>query len=167
MNFRYLILLICILIIGCTNQIVVSINEQPIYDPSGRLRQGEVLDADLQGCINLALQQQDMDFPSELSALSCADARITDLEKISQLAKLRFLDLGGNNISNITPLEELSILSGLNLKDNQIRDITPLLNMPNLTSVNLQGNDGISCSELNRLENRSGLSVAAPDTCTR
>ena len=167
MNFRYLILLTCILIIGCTNQIVVSINEQPIYDPSGRLRQGEVLDADLQGCINLALQQQNIDFPSELSALSCADAQITDLEKISQLVKLRFLDLGGNNINNITPLEELSILSGLNLKDNQIRDITPLLNMPNLTSVNLQGNDGISCSELNRLESRSGLSVAAPDTCTR
>ena len=47
MNFRYLILLTCILIIGCTNQIVVSINEQPIYDPSGRLRQGEVVDADL------------------------------------------------------------------------------------------------------------------------
>lgn len=167
MNFRHLILLTFMQIIGCTNTIVVSINEQPIYDPSGRIRQGEVLDADLQGCINLALQQQKINSPSELSALSCANAQITDLEKISQLAKLRFLDLGGNNITNVTPLEELSILSGLNLKDNQIRDITPLLNMTNLTSVNLQGNDGISCSELSRLESRSGLSITMPDTCTR
>ena len=167
MNFRHLILLTYIPIMSCTNPIVVSINEQPIYDPSGRIRQEEVLDADLQGCINLALQQQNMTLPSELSQLSCANAQITDLEKINQLGKLRFLDLGGNNITNITPLEELSILSGLNLKDNQIRDITPLLNMPNLTSVNLQGNDGISCSELSRLESRSGLSIAVPDTCTR
>ena len=167
MNFRHLILLTYIPIMSCTNPIVVSINEQPIYDPSGRIRQGEVLDADLQGCINLALQQNKMNLPSELSALSCADAQIVDLEKISQLAKLRFLDLGGNNITNITPLEELPILSGLNLKDNQIRDITPLLNMPNLNSVNLQGNNRISCSELSRLEGRSGLSVVAPDTCAR
>ncbi len=167
MNFENLILLASILLIGCASPIVVSINEQPIYDPSGRIRQGEVLDADLQGCINLALQQHNIDLPSELSALSCADAQITDLEKISQLAKLRFLDLGGNNITNITPLEELPILSGLNLKDNQIRDITPLLNMPNLNSVNLQGNNRISCSELSRLEGRSGLSVVAPDTCAR
>ena len=167
MNFENLILLAAILLIGCASPIVVSINEQPIYDPSGRIRQEEVLDADLQGCINLALQQQNMNLPSELSVLSCADAQVTDLEKISQLAKLRFLDLGGNNIINITPLEELPILSGLNLKDNQIRDISPLLNMPNLNSVNLQGNDRISCSELSRLEGRSGLSVVVPDTCVR
>ena len=167
MNFENLILLASILLIGCASPIVVSINEQPIYDPSGRIRQGEVLDADLQGCINLALQQQNMNLSSELSALSCADAQITDLEKISQLAKLRFLDLGGNNIINITPLEELPILSGLNLKDNQIRDISPLLNMPNLNSVNLQGNNRISCSELSRLKGRSGLSVVVPDTCAR
>ena len=167
MNFENLILLASILLIGCASPIVVSINEQPIYDPSGRIRQGEVLDADLQGCINLALQQHNIDLPSELSALSCADARITDLEKISQLAKLRFLDLGGNNITNITPLEDLPILSGLNLKDNQIRDITPLLNIPNLTSVNLRGNDRISCSELSRLESRAGLSIVAPDICAR
>ena len=167
MNFENLILLASILLIGCASPIVVSINEQPIYDPSGRIRQGEVLDADLQGCINLALQQHNTNLPSELSALSCADAQITDLGKISQLAKLRFLDLGGNNITNITPLEELPILSGLNLKDNQIRDITPLLNMPNLNSVNLQGNNRISCSELSRLKGRSGLSVVVPDTCAR
>ena len=167
MNFENLILLASILLIGCASPIVVSINEQPIYDPNGRIRQGEVLDADLQGCINLALQQRNINVPSELSALSCADAQITDLERISQLAKLRFLDLGGNNITNITPLEELPILSGLNLKDNQIRDITPLMNMPNLTSVNLQGNDRISCSALSRLESRPGLSIVVPNTCAR
>ena len=167
MNFENLILLSSMLLVGCANPIVVSINEQPVYDPSGRIRQEEVSDADLQGCINFALQQQNMDLPSELSALSCADAQITNLEKISQLEKLRFLDLGGNNITNITPLEELPILSGLNLKDNQIRDITPLLNIPNLTSVNLQGNDRISCSELSRLESRSGISVVMPDSCAR
>ena len=125
MNFENLILLASILLIGCASPIVVSINEQPIYDPSGRIRQGEVLDADLQGCINLALQQQNMNLPSELSALSCADSQIADLEKISQLAKLRFLDLGGNNITNITPLEDLPISVASTLKTTRSGTLLP------------------------------------------
>ena len=153
------------LFISCSSPIVVSINQQTVYDPDGRIRQEEVLDADLQGCINLALQQQEIRSSSELSTLSCANAQISDLDKISFLDNLRFLDLGDNNITNITPLEELPLLGGLNLRNNQIKDIGPLFNMPNLSSVNLEGNNGIACDDLSLLSSRFGENINLPTEC--
>ena len=165
MKNTFLIGFCTMLFISCSSPIVVSINQQTVYDPDGRIRREEVLDADLQGCINLALQQQDINSSSELSTLSCANSQIGDLEKISYLASLRFLDLGGNKITNITPLEELPLLGGLNLRNNQIKDIGPLLNMPNLSSVNLEGNNGIACADLTLLRTRFGTNINLPTTC--
>ena len=165
MKNKFLIGFLCILFASCSNPIVVSINQQTIYDPGDRIRDLEVLDADLQGCINLALQQQDVNSSSELSTLSCANAEISELEKISFLPNLRFLDLGDNKITNITPLEELRLLGGLNLRNNLISDIGPLFNMPNLSSVNLEGNNGISCTDLVLLRNRFGENINLPNIC--
>ena len=165
MKLKSLTLYCSALLTSCANPIVISVNEQAIYDPSDRVRNAEVLDADLQGCINLALQQQGMDSAAQLSTLSCANAEIRDLERISFLANLRFLDLGDNNVTNITPLEDLPLLSGLNLRNNQVRDVGPLLNMPNLSSVNLHGNHSIPCSELDTLRSRFGANITLPVTC--
>jgi len=154
-----------LLLTGCGNEFVVSINEQAVYDPEGRLLEGEVADADLQGCINLALQQQDVTSISAITVLSCANSEIGDLENISELASLRFLDLGNNNITNITPLEDLPLLSGINLANNQIVDIGPLFNMPNLSSVNLAGNNGIDCDDLRDLQELLGSNLASPQSC--
>ncbi|NKB31909.1 MAG: hypothetical protein GKR91_02315 [Pseudomonadales bacterium] len=150
---------------SCSNEFVVSINEQAVYDPEGRLLAGEVADADLQGCINLALQQQNISSSVELTVLSCANSEISDLNNIGQLVSLRFLDLGNNNISNITPLEDLPVLSGINLVNNQITDIGPLFNMPGLSSVNLAGNNRISCDELEALQERIGSNLTPPVSC--
>ena len=166
MKHKFLTGVYTLLVISCSSPIVVSINQQTIYDPDGRIKREEVVDADLQGCINLAVQQQDMSSSSELSTLSCANAQISNLERISFLTNLRFLDLGDNNITNITPLEELPLLGGLNLRNNQIQDIGPLLNMPNLSSVNLVGNDQISCADLRLLRNRFGASINLPTVCS-
>ena len=165
MKNKFLVGFFYILFVGCSSPIVVSINQQTVYDPGDRIRDEEVLDADLQGCINLASQQPNVNSSEELSTLSCANAEISDLEKISFLANLRFLDLGDNKITNITPLEELPLLGGLNLRNNLITDIGPLFNMPNLSSVNLEGNDGISCSDLALLKNRFGENVNLPTIC--
>ena len=165
MKNKFLAGFFSLLFASCTNPIVVSINQQTVYDPGGRIRDEEVLDADLQGCINLAFQQQNINSSAELSTLSCANAEISDLEKISFLANLRFLDLGDNQISNITPLEELRLLGGLNLRNNLITDIRPLFNMPNLSSVNLEGNDGIACSDLTLLKSRFGENINLPSIC--
>ena len=143
----------------------MSINEQSVYDPEGRLVLEEVADADLQGCINLALQQQNLSEPGELTVLSCANAEISNLDKIGELTRLRFLDLGNNNLTNITPLEDLPVLSGVNLLNNLITDIGPLFNMPNLSSVNLEGNNRIPCRELDELRESLGSNLSAPAAC--
>ena len=143
----------------------VSVNDQAVYDPTGRLISNEVVDPDLQGCINLAMQQQSITDVAELNVLSCANSEIADLSNISQLTELRFLDLGDNNISNITPLQELAKLSGLNLMNNFITEIGPLLNIASLTSLSLLGNDEIPCSQLDDLIAKLGDNLTAPENC--
>ncbi len=154
-----------ILLTSCSQPYTVSINNQAVYDPSGRLIDGSIVDADLQGCINLALRQQSLDNPAQLTVLSCANSEIRSLENIGQLSQLRFLDLSNNNISNITPLEDLPTLGGLSLINNQITDIAPLFNLPGLTSVSLLGNDGIPCQQIQALRSRLGANLNAPDNC--
>ncbi|MGI9251594.1 MAG: leucine-rich repeat domain-containing protein [Pseudohongiellaceae bacterium] len=152
------------LLAACQQQYGVSINNQPVYGPAGVAR-AEALDASLQGCINIALDQQNLMDSSELTVLSCANSEITRLDNISQLDNLRFLDLAGNEISNIAPLERVQALSAINLKDNQINDISPLLDMPGLVSVRLVGNDNIPCGQLEELTERLGGNLEAPVSC--
>lgn len=161
----YAAMFIALLLSSCSQTLTVSVNSQPVYDPQGRLLGGEVIDADLQGCINLALQQQNLEFPAELTVLSCANGDIRSLENIGQLAALRFLDLANNSIRNITPLEDLPVLGGLNLLNNRVTDVGPLFNIPSLTSVNLRGNNDIPCQQLRVLRNRLGENLTPPDSC--
>ena len=163
-----LLLIICTTVIAmtaCSQAITVSVNDQAVYDPSGRIVGSSAIDADLQGCINLAMRQQDLQSPTELTVLSCSNSAIQNLANIGQLVQLRFLDLSNNNITNITPLEGLRILGGLSLGNNQISDIAPLFNMPGLTSVSLLGNNGIPCQQLQQLRARLGNNLSAPASC--
>lgn len=151
---------------GCARLYSVSVNDQPVYDPTGRNLRDTVADADLQGCINLAVRQQNLTSPQQLTVLSCAGSGVTNLDNISELQLLRFLDLGSNGITNLTPLEGLIELGGLNLANNRISDIRPLFNIPGLTSVSLQGNNGIPCEQLTRLRAKLGNRLTAPASCS-
>ncbi|MDB3992952.1 leucine-rich repeat domain-containing protein [Gammaproteobacteria bacterium] len=164
-SIKVSLLSVAALLTACSSPLVVTINQQAVYDPGGRIVVGEVADADLQGCINLALQQQGKETPSEITVLSCANAEINTLDNIQGLSGLRFLDLGNNNLSNITPLEELIAIGGVNLANNRITDIGPLFNMPSLTSVNLSGNLGIACEELDELQRKLGSNLILPGSC--
>ena len=161
-----IILLLGSVFTACSQPMAVSVNNRAVYDPGGRLLGSEVLDADLQGCINLALRQQNLDSPSQLSVLSCANSEIRELDNIGQLIQLRFLDLGNNLITNITPLENLRQLSGLNLAGNQVNDISPLLNIPSLTSVILDGNPAVPCDQLASLRQQLGDNLSEPAVCS-
>jgi Leucine-rich repeat (LRR) protein len=154
-----------VLCVSCSQTFTVSVNDQAVYDPTGRLISGEVIDADLQGCINLAMRQQDIQILSELTILSCSNSEVQELENIGRLVQLRFLDLGNNNISNITPLEDLIFLGGLNLMNNVITDITPLLNIAGLVSVSLLGNNNIPCNQIESLAEKLGDNLTPPETC--
>ena len=151
---------------ACTQPIAISINNRAVYDPQGRFLENETLDADLQGCINLSLRQQNLSNPSEITALSCANSEIQTLDNIGLLSRLRFLDVSGNQITNITPLEALQELSGINLANNQIVEIGPLFNLPSLTSVLLQGNSAIPCTQLRSLKQKLKRTFGLPSRCS-
>ena len=151
---------------ACTQPIAISINNRAVYDPKGRLLENETLDADLQGCINLSLKQQNLLNPSEITTLSCANSEIQNLDNISVLSRLRFLDVSGNQITNLTPLEALSELSGINLANNQILEIGPLFNLPGLTAVLLEGNSAVPCSQLRSLKQKLERTFSLPSRCS-
>jgi len=160
-----LLVILLPIISGCNRQYVVTVNNQSVYDPritAGRL---QVTDPDLQGCVNLALVQQSVRNPAELTTLSCANANVSDLRGIGQLSNLRFLDLALNNISDLQPLTSLSQLRGLSIPDNPLTDISPLLDMDSLTAVILTGNDQLPCSQLDRLEQRLENNLTRPQNC--
>lgn len=152
---------------ACSQPYTVSVNNQAVYDPSGRITGSAALDADLQGCINLAMQQQRVSSPAELTVLSCANSEIRNLDNIGQLQRVRFLDLSNNNISNITPLEDLPSVSGLSLVNNQISNILPLFNIPSITTVSLLGNNAIPCEQLDQLRQKLGSNLTEPESCRR
>lgn len=159
------ILLSSLLLSACSQQYTVSVNSQAVFDPNERLPTNQTVNPDLQGCINLAMRQQLVERPAQLSVLSCSNSQVNSLVNIGQLSQLRFLDLGSNEISNITPLENLTLLGGLNLNDNVIRDINVLINLPSLVSVSLEGNNAIPCAQLTTLRNRLGENLTAPNSC--
>jgi len=163
------LLLVCIFIMlaftACSQRFTVSVNDQAVYDPDGRLLASQLSDPNLQGCANYAMSQQELLGLDQLPALSCADSEVGTLDNINQLSRLRFLDLSNNNISNITPLEDLRQLSGVNLSNNQLRDASPLLNIATLVSANLSGNIQIPCEQLAALEKKLGDNFQAPQSC--
>lgn len=154
-----------LLLTACSTNYTVSVNNQAVFDPGGRLFTGELADPDLQGCVNIAMQQQGIQNAELLRVLSCGSSEVETLANIGQLTQLRFLDLNNNVIRDLSPLSSLRSLGGLNLMNNAIVDIGPLLNMPNLASVNLVGNNNISCTQLDSLRDRLGNNLDRPASC--
>lgn len=150
---------------SCSRQFAVTVNNQAVYDPRLPANVSQVADADLQGCVNLALRQQNIQNPAQLTVLSCADGNVRALDGIGQLTSLRFLDLANNGINDLEPLAALSQLSGLSIPGNPITDISVLLSMTGLTAVILQGNNDIPCVQLDRLAGRLGENLTPPDNC--
>lgn len=158
-------LLICSVLAGCTGGVTVSINDQAVYDPNNRLGGAGVASANLQGCINFTMDQQQLESLSDVTVLACPDSNIVDLGSINLLSRLRFLDLANNAIQNATPLELLTNLSGVNLDNNVIRDVAVFINMTTLTSLSIKGNDNIPCAQLAVLQERLGDNFIGPESC--
>ena len=162
---RRLFICATLAISACSSNYTVAVNNQAVFDPTGRLFNGSLADPDLQGCVNIAMQQQSIQNAELLRVLSCSSSLVEDLTNIDQLTQLRFLDVSNNTIRDLSPLQRLRSLGGLNLANNAITDISPLLNMSNLATVNLSGNNGISCQQLQTLGQRLGSNLTRPERC--
>ncbi len=150
---------------SCTRQFSVAVNEQTLYDPRTQLPVAQLSDPGLQGCVNIALQQQQVPTINQLSTLSCASSEVIRLGGLQQLSALRFLNLSDNNIVDLNPLSTLNQLSGLSLANNPITDAAALLSLPNLNVLNLLGSEDIPCSQLNLLEQKLGTGLQRPANC--
>lgn len=163
----FVLFALALLMMQCSQQFAVSVNNQSVFDPNRRLRGAQVVDANLQGCINIAMRQQAVDDIADLRILSCANSEVVSLDNIQQFRQLRFLDLGNNSIVDLSPLQALNELSGLNLMNNLISDISPLLGIASLTSLSVAGNNAIGCDQLDVFETRMGENLSRPIICQR
>jgi len=164
---QYLVILLCGLfsLTFCSTQFAVTVNQQTVYDPRIPAGSVTVADANLQGCINLALSQQDISNATELTVISCPGSGVESLEGISQLTELRFIDLADNLIIDLKPLSGLERLSGFSIPNNRVRDISPLFAMQSLSAVILTGNSEIPCGQLNLLEATLGNNLTRSEQC--
>ena len=129
---------------------------------------------------------------TRLETIDLCVNEISDVSALAKLTNLVYLDLGANKVSDITPLANLTKLRQLNLGDNPVESIEILANFTELRELNLVGTavfdfsplsdldlvvfnreevpiaiklcdiSFVGLSPLERIENRSYPSVAAP-----
>lgn len=165
LNYLKTAVIFALPLISACNTYTLSLNNRPLYNPDDRLYTGEIKSADLQGCINIAIKQQQVKTSSELTILSCANSEISALADLTRLNRLRFLDLGNNKITDLKPLKQLRYLNGLNISNNSIEDITPLFSLPSLITLNLIGNNEISCAVIQKMANEINQGLLKPERC--
>ncbi|MEX0964709.1 MAG: hypothetical protein WDZ52_11785, partial [Pseudohongiellaceae bacterium] len=103
-----------------------------------------VVDPNLAACIDAAASTNGWTASSEVTALSCANAGVSNLSGLQNFGNLTTLDLSGN------PITLLSALNGLN----------------NLTSLDLSNTTLLECSALGSLATSLGGAVLIqPSTC--
>ncbi len=88
---------------------------------------------------------------TRLRTLDLADTGITDITLLSNLTGLEILNLGNNDISDVSALSNLTSMRFLHLSNNDISDVSTLSNLTSLEQLHLSGNDISDVSALSNL----------------
>ncbi len=88
------------------------------------------------------------------------------LEYIGTLKKLTSLNLQGCGLSNIDALSNLTALKWLNLADNSITHISPIVEMTELQYLNLKSNAVVSLDALNGIQTLTEFDVSGNKVTT-
>ena len=88
---------------------------------------------------------------TKLRTLDLADTGISDITLLSNLTSLTLLNLGSNAISDIAPLSGLTSLERLYLYNTSISDLSLLSRLTSLRSLHLSSNDISDVSTLSGL----------------
>ena len=96
---------------------------------------------------------------TNLTHLSLAYNRVSDISPLASLTNLTWLDLAYNQVSDISSLASLTDLTLLHLSYNQISDISPLASLTNLTWLSLAYNQVSDISLLVSLTNLTHLGL--------
>lgn len=76
----------------------------------------------------------------KLKSLNLFNNAIDDITPLQMLTSLSELNLAKNKVTSIESLRNLTSLTKLQLNENQINDVRPLYNLVNLTDLKLSGN---------------------------
>ncbi|RPI17218.1 MAG: GTP-binding protein [Ignavibacteriae bacterium] len=108
-------------------------------------------------------QYYEIDKEDYISSILFTNLFFMDLEYIisfvSQLKRLKTLDIKHSSLGNIIFLKELKNLTTLNLSGNRLTDISALKELKNLTSLDLGGNRLTDVSALKELKNLTSLDL--------
>lgn len=80
----------------------------------------------------------------KLKTLDISINSVSDLDPVSGLSKLERLNAGNNGIQTLPDLSGLTSLTALDLSGNQITDVSALAALGQLKELNLSGNDGLT-----------------------
>ncbi|MGG0468827.1 leucine-rich repeat domain-containing protein [Bacillus albus] len=95
-----------------------------------------------------------LEYMENLERLTIQGSDVRNIAPISQLKRLKVVDLSFNKIENVEPLVNLERLDILELQNNRITDVTPLSQLKKVRTINLSGN---KISDIKPLYNVSSL----------
>ena len=98
-----------------------------------------------------------------LRTLDLADTGISDITLLSNLTSLELLNLGSNDISDVSVLSNLTNLERLYLSNNDISDVSALSNLTSLDRLGLYNNNISDVSTLSSLTSLRLLNLSRND----
>ena len=100
---------------------------------------------------------------TRLRTLDLADTGISDITLLSNLTSLELLNLGSNDISDVSVLSNLTNLERLYLSNNDISDVSALSNLTSLDRLDLYNNNISDVSALSNLTSLRLLNLSRND----
>jgi len=163
----YLTLLIMILLLTtCARKYSVSVNQNTVYDPRGRITNVRFPDPGLQACVNMRIQQQQLESVEEITVLTCTSLEIRSLDGIQTVSNLEFLDLTDNRLTYLSGLRTLNNLRSVTASGNPLIDISALFGLSALNAAVFSNTSNIPCAQLDRLQQKLGENLIRPLQCT-
>ena len=158
-----------LLLASCKGGYIYTFNDNVVYRPgaAGEPNANVFRDANLQGCLNQALEAEKITDLAKLKLLACAGSNVEVLAGIQKLSGLEQLELSDNKIKDLRPLGSLKNLRVLGLRNNPFSTVSPLNDMQLLRFVSLQGDEQLSCSEIAGLKARLGNTLSEPLHCVK
>lgn len=139
------VLLLALLGLAACSGYDITVNERVVYSPKPPFADYKISDNALSECVRQHIVDAAITAPSQLIALNCAHAGISNVDGLATFFELRQLKLSGNNIDNISALGSLMQLEDLYLDNNSLIDVGILYPFRKLATLDLSANPALIC----------------------
>lgn len=97
---------------------------------------------------------------TNIQRLKIEDCKISDICFLTDMIRLREIDLSGNSITDISPLARLHQLERLELAKNEVCDLSPLAGLDRLCELDLSRNQISDVTALKKLPYLAAIDIA-------